>query len=247
MLLTLFEMFDQGLVWQNRFEVTEELVASFRENWILLVHTEHKPEFRLPFFHLSGDKIWKLIAKTGKIIDKEFGSFKQLIEKAAWGEFDPALFTLLLQRDKRATLQAIILDTYFPEYKETFLAEKEHINYSSNRLTKSMVNESGVIYAEEDPEEAIYVRNGIFKKVVPRIYNYTCSISRMRVDSVYNTQMIDACHIVPFSVKHDDSITNHPYSIRKLDGVKILLPFNKEYYPAKENLEWHRNQIFTES
>ncbi len=52
------------------------------------------------------------------------------------------------------------------------------------------------------------MRGGVFKKVVPRIYNYTCCISGMRVTAGSAVQMIDACHIVPFSESHDDTIGN---------------------------------------
>lgn len=43
---------------------------------------------------------------------------------------------------------------------------------------------------------------------IPRIYNNTCCISGLKIDSKLSFSMIDACHIRPFSESHDDTITN---------------------------------------
>ena len=80
-----------------------------------------------------------------------------------------------------------------------------------DEISNQIVNEPASVYkirAEQFDEEEVFVRGGIFKKEIPRIYNYTCSISRMRITTGYSIQMIDACHIIPFSESHDDTITN---------------------------------------
>ena len=59
-----------------------------------------------------------------------------------------------------------------------------------------------------DMAEEVFVRGGAFKRVIPRIYNYTCCISGMRVDATINLSMVDACHIIPFSESYDDTISN---------------------------------------
>ncbi|MDB5132848.1 MAG: hypothetical protein JWR02_2597, partial [Mucilaginibacter sp.] len=53
-----------------------------------------------------------------------------------------------------------------------------------------------------------YVRGGLFKKLVPKIYNNTCCITGMRLESTFGHSFIDACHVVPFSVTHDDKVNN---------------------------------------
>lgn len=40
------------------------------------------------------------------------------------------------------------------------------------------------------------------------INNNTCCISVMKTDATVNVSMIDDCHIVPFSVSYDDTVTN---------------------------------------
>ena len=47
-----------------------------------------------------------------------------------------------------------------------------------------------------------------FKREIPKIYNNTCCISGMRIDATISISMVDACHIVPFNVSYDDTVTN---------------------------------------
>lgn len=131
-----------------------------------------------------------------------------------------------------------------------------------------------------ETEEDVFVRSGLFKRNIIQLYRNTCSFTSMRLQSMYGHHFIDARHIIPFSVTHDDRVANsialcpnlhrafdrglvsispdyrimvsdffreddaHPYSLRRLDGERLILPENKRYYPAKESLEWHREQIF---
>jgi putative restriction endonuclease len=62
------------------------------------------------------------------------------------------------------------------------------------------------LHAAED--EAIYIRSTAFKRLVPQIYHYTCAITRWRITSTKDDQILDACHIIPFSLSHDDTIQN---------------------------------------
>ena len=57
-------------------------------------------------------------------------------------------------------------------------------------------------------EEEQFVRGGLFKKWIPKLYHHTCSISRMCVTSTHGYQLIDACHIKPISLSNDDTVTN---------------------------------------
>lgn len=79
-------------------------------------------------------------------------------------------------------------------------------------LEKFLLNESNSLPAifehPETDEDAAFVRGGLFKKLVPQVYNHTCAITGMRLISNFGFSMIDACHIVPFKVSGDDRVTN---------------------------------------
>jgi len=57
-------------------------------------------------------------------------------------------------------------------------------------------------------KEEVFIRSGIFKREIPKLYNNTCAISQLRIDATANISMVDACHIVPFSEAYDDTLTN---------------------------------------
>ena len=55
---------------------------------------------------------------------------------------------------------------------------------------------------------------------------------------------IDENYKVIISNSFIENDTN--YSIRKYNGITILLPKSDKYFPKKENFEWHRLNVFRE-
>lgn len=79
LLLSLIELIEKGLVTNNQFEVNADLVATFKENWLLLVPTMHQPDFTQPFYYLQSEKIegqayWKLQPNLGMQINAHIKS-----------------------------------------------------------------------------------------------------------------------------------------------------------------------------
>lgn len=99
-------------------------------------------------------------------------------------------------------------------------------NYESNYLTELKAK-----LADDDFQEELFLRGSMFKNTVPKIYNYTCCISGMRVISIKQIQMVDACHIYPISLSKDDTVPNgitlSPNLHRAFD--RGLITINKEY------------------
>jgi len=119
--------------------------------------------------------------------------------------FDEDLFALLANQQSREALQQTLLTSYF---SQTRLDSHNHL---IGEIINQILHEPSSIYrtkALSFDEEEIFIRSGVFKKEIPKIYNYTCSISGMRIIANAEIQMIDACHIVPFAESHDDTITN---------------------------------------
>ncbi len=100
-----------------------------------------------------------------------------------------------------------------------------------NRIPKSYHGIRRSKLNDDEFEEEIFVRSGLFKKTTPKIYNYSCCISGMKVETTINAQMVDACHIVPFSISKDDTIPNgislSPNLHKAFD--RGLITINKEY------------------
>ncbi|HEX2534087.1 MAG TPA: HNH endonuclease [Chitinophagaceae bacterium] len=212
LLLAVMDAIADEEIAENKIFITPELVARFKDRWAQLVHDiRFSANFSLPFYHLKSEGFWKLHTLPGREIlltsshsIKSFGHLKQVIDFVS---LDEDLFHLFIQPQSRIALQQTLLSAYFPD---TEIREAYHSGLI-HQLTNEILHESPAAYkqkAERADEEEVFIRGGVFKKVIPRVYHYTCAISGMRLIAGYDVQMIDACHIVPFARSGDDTITN---------------------------------------
>jgi putative restriction endonuclease len=136
-------------------------------------------------------------------------SIHTLHDVVDYGSFADELYTLLISTGCRNILKNALLDHYFPDTKAGLLQTRQG-GYIQH-LQSYLLNESPAVYSltlSETDEEEQFIRGGMFKKLVPQVYNHTCCISGMRLVSNHGFSMIDACHIVPFSLNKDDKINN---------------------------------------
>ncbi len=221
LLLCILQAIQNKLITSNEIYVTPELVCLFKTNWNKLVNTKHVCTFALPFFHLHKERseIWKLVPKYGyeAIIGmkESISSLTELNNMVAYAKLDDDLFTCMQNEDSNNILQYYLLDQYFPETKERYKVNSIEYLDLFNHIESKILTEAPFDYAkeikkliEEKNEEEVFLRGSLFKREIPRIYNNTCCISGMRINTNLNISMIDACHIVPFSESYDDTITN---------------------------------------
>jgi putative restriction endonuclease len=210
LLLSIIEGISDGDIRGNRIYITPELVATFKDYWHqLVVDTKFTSNFSLPFYHLKSDGFWHFKTLVGREIvltsSNSIKSFLHLKQVVDFAFFDEELYALLSNQHTRQVLKQTLLSTYFPNI------DLESPNQLIGEIINQILHEPSAVYktkAMNFDDEEVFVRSGVFKKEIPRIYNYTCSISGMRIISDSEIQMIDACHIVPFSESHDDTITN---------------------------------------
>ena len=217
LLLSIIEMFEQGIFSGTHITVVPELVASFRTRWTELVTTNHRPVFSLPFFHLKSEPFWNLIAKFGfeKWLDtgSSIRTLRDLLLVVDRAEIDAELFVLLMIAENRDVLKISILDRYFSSTRNAFestpdLGVSRTLLEDSSEEYQRKIIELKRSVDDNSFQEEVFVRSGLFKKEIPKIYDNMCSISGLRVDATFSISMVDACHIVPFSEGFDDSVTN---------------------------------------
>ncbi len=218
LLLSVIRLFEKGIFTDNQIPILPELVASFKSIWTELVITNHHPIFAMPFYHMSSELFWKLIANVGceKWIESKSSmrSLQNLTTAVKFALIDNELAELLLQPKNRDVLKISILDRYFPETKSNYgnsgnddLPNISLLNESSEEYKRKIIELKNQV-DENTFQEEVFVRSGLFKREIPKIYNNTCAISGLRVDAIINVSMVDACHIVPFSDGYDDTLTN---------------------------------------
>ncbi|WP_341905531.1 HNH endonuclease [Fluviicola taffensis] len=220
LLLAILELVRKGEISNNRIAITPELVLEFKSIWSRLVVTPHIPNFALPFYHMKSEPFWKLVTYSGIVIpvtsSNSIRSLNALKESVAFAELDANVFALMQDPIQLAVMEEALLDQYFQETKEQFHSLKPdlfteletQILREDALVYKKRINELKETLSKEEFEEEIFVRGGMFKREVPKIYGYQCAISEMRIESSTNAQMIDACHLIPFALSKDDTITN---------------------------------------
>jgi putative restriction endonuclease len=210
LLLAVITGIEHGEIKGNNIFITPELVASFKDLWSQLVtDAAFTANFSLPFYHLKSEGFWYLQTKIGRELlvtsSNSIKSFAHLKEVIDYAYLDEPLFQLLSAEHTRTVLKQTLLATYFPNHKI------KETNELIRTIVHQILQEPATVYkskAAAFDEEEVFIRGGVFKKEIPKIYNYTCSISGLRVVADKEVQMIDACHIVPFSVSGDDTIGN---------------------------------------
>lgn len=242
LLLSILQAYQNNLIDSPRIFITPELVGLFKSNWNILVTSNHNCRISYPFYYLKTSKFWKLIPKHGfENIDRMgsiMSSFSSLKAAVDYALIDVELFNLMRDQKTNLLLQQVLLDTFFPATKSSFTNSTAIQQELFEDIEKKILREDAADYKLEieqllknDDEEEIFLRGSLFKREIPKIYNSTCCISGMRIDSTISISMIDACHIVPFSESHDDTITNGialcPNLHRAFD--RGLIAVNDEY------------------
>jgi putative restriction endonuclease len=216
LLLAVIEGIEERLIQDNRIEITLELISSFKAYCQLL---SPGPEysacpFQLPFFHLKSSGFWHLHARPGLELlvtaSKSVRSFGHLRDVIAFASVDAALWDLLLQPVTREEIRQALLVRYFPLTRHYFRprAGQERLD----ELGRQMLEEPAAVYnrsLDVANAEAVVERSGVFVREVLRAYQWTCAVSGLQlVQSTGAAPLLDACHIVPWSVSRDDTIGN---------------------------------------
>jgi putative restriction endonuclease len=219
LLLSVIRLFESGIFTNNQIFVLPELVSSFKTNWSKLVTSKHFSIFTLPFYHLNSEPFWKLIPNVGceKWIESKnsMRSLGNLTTAVKFALIDNELSNLLLMPKNRDILKISLLDKYFPETKSNFgsnsnddLPSASILHENSDEYKRKIIELKNQV-DENTFQEEVFIRGGLFKREIPKIYNNTCAISGLRLTSITtNISMVDACHVVPFSESYDDALTN---------------------------------------
>lgn len=219
LLLAVLRGVEEGWITGNRIELSPELVGAFKSTWKTLVTTGHSPIIAQPFFYMSGEKFWHHVPNPGfeewVKITRNCQSIGVLVKAIAYAQLDPDLFALILSPVHRAILRQTLLQTYFPKATNDYPESDSYWDQVANQIMEESSNDYVAEMRtlqdqldQESFEEEIFVRGGVFKRQVPLVYNNTCCISGLRVETTVNASLVDACHIVPFSQSHDDTISN---------------------------------------
>ena len=230
LLLSVLHEYAVGRIIDNQIFITPELTRTFSNYWNALVTSGHEKRFALPFYHLHNERgsWWRLQPMPGcEQWLQNAGSmrtFANLSAAVAYTEIDTNLAALLLQPESRQALHQELLTTYFSGQNAPRIDDdsagyvkglEDEVANESQAEYKAVIDElkaaAKTAKTRLDPEKyeiEVYNRGTIFRREIIRLYNETCCVSGLRVAATFSITMVDACHIKPFAVGFDNTLTN---------------------------------------
>lgn len=211
LLLCVLRLYQSGDLRAAEIAPSPLLYHTFKYLWTKLVPASapFNPSFYYPFFHLRSEPFWALVPRIGKRIPAGITSIAQLNNFVAFASIDSELFDFVLNPISNTILEKTLVEQYF---------NLPYISYTKivvPLLETTLTEAKADLYQQKIPmvakelEEDNYMRGQAFKVVIPQVYDHTCAISRLRLNSFEKSvSMVDACHIIPFAESHDDSIGN---------------------------------------
>lgn len=217
LLLTILDLCAQGAIQVNLVEPNAELGELFASYWELVMPVERRGNLAMPFFHLRSEGFWHLIAQPGKETKlaslSTITSLGQLRELILGARLDEDLFAQMQQPAARTLLRTVLIETYFAiELHPTLLAQSE-TNVEAFRYSQALIEIAHSTKKVSEVTNAdLYaagpVRAQGFRRVVVAAYDHRCAFCGIRMQTIDGHTVVDAAHIKPWSISHNDDPRN---------------------------------------
>jgi putative restriction endonuclease len=197
LLLSIIDHLDRGIVEENEFPLTDILIETFKQYFEVVRQNNDQPTIETPFYHLCGDGFWQVYSRNDQQPLYQPGNASSAPTMAklrnCYGRFDDDLWHALLN-DARARhqLREAIIARYFPEHHDRLAAIAGIKRIAPLKAIR-----------EEPPG-----RDAAFRRVVLEIYDFRCAACGIRVKINEALSLVEAAHVIPFSVSRNDRPDN---------------------------------------
>ncbi|MGH9941518.1 MAG: HNH endonuclease [Pyrinomonadaceae bacterium] len=213
LLLAVLDSISQGAIKDNLIELTPDLCETFTLYWARVMPPDKRGDISTPFFHLTSESFWQLVPRPGKEVivaaASRFRSINELNEVAFGAKFDDELFSLLRVREWRDILRSILVEKYFAPEVRAGLLEQSAINDEAFRysleLLKQEKEKRGISIPDEIKPAA---RDQGFRRAIVTAYAHRCTTCGLRILTADGHTVVEAAHIIPFSVSFNDDPRN---------------------------------------
>ena len=208
LLLAVIDRFADGELTQNLIQPTPELAQDFLIYWKRVMPPSAAASYVLPFFHLQGDGFWHLRAVEGKAdtlsATKQMKYASQLVGMVQGAMLDAELYDVLCTAEGRAVLSQVLIDTYFVEELRPLVREQSEINTQARTYCRQLLAHD-TSHGSALPRAA---RKQGFRRAVVWAYERRCSFCGIRLITPDGRVVVDAAHIIPWKVTHNDDPQN---------------------------------------
>jgi putative restriction endonuclease len=268
LLLAVMDLIESGQLTSVVVPLTAELTYQFLTYWRIVAHRRKAaPDIRMPFHHLSGDRIWEpLDAHLLHSADRKLTRFAR---------FTDAAFALFRDPGFREQARRVLIVSYFLPSEQVALA-------ATLGIPETELGAAASAIAASERETALQSGRDVkFRLVVVAAYSFTCCLTRHRLTTISRGSMIDAAHIHQFAdsrnndprngvalsknahwmfdqglwsitdeytvrVAHSQFAEDHPHGkpLARYEGETLLLPADVSLRPDPTYLAWHRKKKF---
>lgn len=211
----MLDLFAQARLTTNLIEITPELGELFATYWTKVMPPERRGNLALPFFHLRSSGFWHLVPQPGQETTlqttRQVDTLSQLGRLILGARLDETLYTLCQNPETRDALRTLLIQTYFAPEAHPALREQSQLNLHAFLYSQLLLEQATKQVKESPPPEETYqpaVRDQGFRRAIVRLYQHRCAFCGIRMLTVDGRTAVDAAHIIPWSLSHEDDPHN---------------------------------------
>lgn len=214
LLLAVLDLFAEGRMSTNLITPDPELCALFDSYWLRVMPHDWHGDISLPFYHLGRDGFWHLKARSGSEhilkAGRRLTSLRQLHDHTLGTALDHELFDLLQEEAAREPLRAALIEAHFAPEAHTALLEQGKVNSEAFKYSQQLLEKAHQRYDAQRAQDEVAepVRDQGFRRAVVTVYENRCALCGLRVQTADSHTAVDAAHIIPWSISHNDDIRN---------------------------------------
>lgn len=214
LLLSVLDLFAQGNINANLIEITPEIGELFAGYWSKIMPAGVRGNIALPFFHLRSSSFWHLIPKPNReqelVATRQVDTLRYLDRIILGASLDEDLYALLSSASARNALRSALIISYFASELHTYLFEQGLIHVQSFEYSQLLIEKSRRQIREGIPvnEQKVVIRDRGFRQAIMHLYNHRCAFCGVRLMTPDGHSVVEAAHIIPWSVSHDDDPHN---------------------------------------
>jgi putative restriction endonuclease len=215
LLLAVIDLIAQGSIKTNFIECTSDLGELFNIYWTRVMPPDQRSNIILPFYHLKTDKFWHIIPNPGMAAilaaTRQIRGVGHLKEIVLGVKLDDDLYKLLCHEKSRNMLRTVLIERYFAPELRASLVEQGIINKEAFEYSQALLEKSRHQRVQEDSDSDKYtpaVRDQAFRRVIVSMYDHRCAVCGIRMMTADCHTVVDAAHIMPWSLTHNDTVQN---------------------------------------
>lgn len=133
-------------------------------------------------------------------------SIKQIEQRFSAASLDPALFSAVSNSQTAREACALLASQYLSWDKDAYRRLQDYLATALTSGEYEQHTERLMGSVEETRQQ--YARSTAFRSLVLEAYDYRCAASRLRYITPDYRYLVEAAHLLPFSISQDDRPTN---------------------------------------